>query len=430
MQLMPIMASPLEMHPIENQEAMDAELFLSLLEALSVDAAAPQTLGIEAKAPLDVVVAAPDAKEDDTDFALAAVLLSLVATPVPLEPMAQQESEALSPEEIAPVDVQGLIQTVSQSPLLSESVLVNLLQQLEASPIELPGELKQELEALVAVATGEHPQETEKFLAPKFGLTAPVSLPAKEQIQVEQAVLASLEPLFGPKEPDREQPLFFALFPPQVEPQSFVDSPQTVAPLVYLVPPEAESQEEPLSNLPQAIASVLEPEKPSFEEQVQDPPDPGFILNQGSKASETSKLDAPPAPHEPYSFEEVMSRATVRVGKQIQELAVRIQPQSLGKVLLRVAVEEGQLVAKFLTESNQAKGILELNLPQLRESLAKEGLVLERCQVALGWSQEFGQEQRQEHRSRYRPPRRAVNYEEHLTQSEPGEQVGLVNFLA
>ena len=141
------------------------------------------------------------------------------------------------------------------------------------------------------------------------------------------------------------------------------------------------------------------------------------------------KAEAPAAAMQPRDFQNLLTRATVRVEEKIQELAVKIQPQSLGKVMLQVSVEDGQVVAKFLTENNQAKEVLELSMPQLRETLAKEGLVLQRCEVSLAWSGDWGHRERQQQRQ-YQRPNRLVDYEEHLTEeAASGQPVGEVNYL-
>ena len=134
-----------------------------------------------------------------------------------------------------------------------------------------------------------------------------------------------------------------------------VELPQ-VQPLLYTVPP-IEQEEETISRLlTQTEVPGEEPEEVPRQE-LPKPQELGFVSVSQRREVVAGKVEAPPQPQEPFSFEQVMARATVRVGKEIQELAVKIRPQGLGRVLMQVAVEDGQLVAKFFTESNQAKGI-------------------------------------------------------------------------
>ena len=107
---------------------------------------------------------------------------------------------------------------------------------------------------------------------------------------------------------------------------------------------------------------------------------------------------------------------------------MKIQPQSLGKVLLKVAVEEdGKMVAKFVTENSQAKGILELTAPAA-EALAKKDCSLPAARWP--WPERIGERERRE-RMPYPRSNQIYHYEEQQLSEAPTpvQQTGGVNYL-
>lgn len=66
------------------------------------------------------------------------------------------------------------------------------------------------------------------------------------------------------------------------------------------------------------------------------------------------------------------------------EITVRLQPEHLGNLQMKVAVEGDQVAVKIHVESPLAKQMLENNLGQLRESLGSVGLRTDSISVSLG----------------------------------------------
>lgn len=445
MQLMPVLEISAETPLLQTAKATESELFLSLLAALTqqVTVVESGTFCEQPEVTYEPIVLETPEEEPKELLNLAAALLSMLASPVQVLPESPEQPELTfeATETIASVSLNPKLPVgPSQGVTLDPEIVSEFITSLGESPIQLPEGFVQELEKLVLATQSLEPRQN--FELAHFPQADIVPIP-QEPLRVNTQTAASiLNSFFQTTEPGEEKPILFALFPEQrvvqklEQPQELLITPQGETapkpPLYFLPVVQAEASRESFWEIaPHSLVQLAEApeEKPTSKGQTEQQPAGGFVLTPKSQEPQAIKLEAPPGLKAPFSFEETMARATVRVGEKIQEIAVKIQPQSLGKVLMRVAVEEGQLVAKFLTESNQAKGILELNLPQLRESLAKEGLVLERCEVAMAWSQEFGSKERQEQRRHHRP-RQAVHYEEHLTENTGPQQVGQVNFLA
>ena len=65
-------------------------------------------------------------------------------------------------------------------------------------------------------------------------------------------------------------------------------------------------------------------------------------------------------------------------------MIIKLKPDHLGKVTVEIAVENGAVTAKFLAESDKVKEILESNLQDLKDHLAKQGMVVQDLSVSVG----------------------------------------------
>lgn len=62
-------------------------------------------------------------------------------------------------------------------------------------------------------------------------------------------------------------------------------------------------------------------------------------------------------------------------------MKIELYPEFLGKLTIKVMVEEGAVTAKFITDNHQVKQMLEANLGMLRQSLENQGMRVERAEV-------------------------------------------------
>lgn len=84
----------------------------------------------------------------------------------------------------------------------------------------------------------------------------------------------------------------------------------------------------------------------------------------------------------------------------VTELQVQLKPESLGRVDLKVSMENGVLSARILVDNPGVKAALEANLPQLKQSLADQGIALQG--MTVGYGGERGQSQGDAQQSLYR----------------------------
>lgn len=84
----------------------------------------------------------------------------------------------------------------------------------------------------------------------------------------------------------------------------------------------------------------------------------------------------------------------------VTELQVQLKPESLGRVDLKVSMENGALSARILVDNPGVKAALEANLPQLKQSLADQGIALQG--MTVGYGGERGQSQGDAQQGLYR----------------------------
>ncbi len=63
------------------------------------------------------------------------------------------------------------------------------------------------------------------------------------------------------------------------------------------------------------------------------------------------------------------------------EMQIQLKPEFLGKILIKIALDDGVVTARFITESHQVKHQLEANLGSLKQSLEAQGLKVDRTEV-------------------------------------------------
>lgn len=76
-----------------------------------------------------------------------------------------------------------------------------------------------------------------------------------------------------------------------------------------------------------------------------------------------------------------------------QQIMLRLRPEELGNVNLKISVEKGILMAEFQVESQIVKEALESNMSDLKQSLAEKGYSIEGMQVSVGQDQTEQQSQ-------------------------------------
>jgi flagellar hook-length control protein FliK len=121
----------------------------------------------------------------------------------------------------------------------------------------------------------------------------------------------------------------------------------------------------------------------------------GGVSGTSADASETINLKSTPASRQA----EVADRARLvhRIAKAFQKMGVdggqvrlRMHPDDLGSVQLDMQVSGRKVSAKVIAESDEAVQLLQASLPELRQKLESQGLVVERLDVERRAEEETG----------------------------------------
>ncbi len=92
-----------------------------------------------------------------------------------------------------------------------------------------------------------------------------------------------------------------------------------------------------------------------------------------------NQLKIPPGPQE--VIEQILDKIEIIQSKKLAELTLELKPDVLGKMTIKLAMEEGSLIARFITDNLHVKNILESNLNSLRQTLESQGIKVEKTEV-------------------------------------------------
>lgn len=110
---------------------------------------------------------------------------------------------------------------------------------------------------------------------------------------------------------------------------------------------------------------------------------PNFQVTSSSSAAAT--LAQPmTADEEAANVKDILSQARIALKNGGGEIQMDLKPEGVGKVRLKVSVDDGQVNIQMLTENDTAKKMLEKGLGELKSSLAEHQLKVENLKVDVG----------------------------------------------
>ena len=81
---------------------------------------------------------------------------------------------------------------------------------------------------------------------------------------------------------------------------------------------------------------------------------------------------------------QVVEKFNLDIKDGISEMEIQLHPEELGKMQLKLVMEDGTVTAKFLTENSKVKELIEQNLSLLRDNLAEENIQWDEITVDVG----------------------------------------------
>lgn len=96
------------------------------------------------------------------------------------------------------------------------------------------------------------------------------------------------------------------------------------------------------------------------------------------------KPAAPPVPVENFSSEMtsfIINKLEIVKQTGFTEARISLNPEHLGQVDIKLTMQNGQLIAQFMTRSTDAKELIDQQMAQLRSALIAQGLQIEKIEV-------------------------------------------------
>ncbi len=94
------------------------------------------------------------------------------------------------------------------------------------------------------------------------------------------------------------------------------------------------------------------------------------------------------------AFEKIISSARLTRAGSTSELTMKLEPEHLGMLRVKMSVDKNNVMhARIQVESHEARTMIESNLPRLRESLAEQGIRVEKFNVDVRQDQQGQQQQ-------------------------------------
>lgn len=101
------------------------------------------------------------------------------------------------------------------------------------------------------------------------------------------------------------------------------------------------------------------------------------------KPSEVVTIPKAPIVDKTEVLAQLVKKAELLVGKTNSEMIMQLDPENLGKVTLKIAVERGNVTATFIAENQQVKALIESNTSSLREMLQEKGMNISAINVSV-----------------------------------------------
>lgn len=95
-------------------------------------------------------------------------------------------------------------------------------------------------------------------------------------------------------------------------------------------------------------------------------------------------------------FKQIVDKVKLIQDDFKQEIRIKLKPEILGELMLRMEMEKGDVVAKIMVDNYRTKEILETNLYQLKEDMRENGLEIKTFEVFVGTNEDFEREGRQD----------------------------------
>jgi len=162
-------------------------------------------------------------------------------------------------------------------------------------------------------------------------------------------------------------------------------------------PNDGKSKENSLQSLGKHSAKVTGQEFSAAQTQAMAKPDTLPLTGKiGGMGSADAVAGQAPKDHS-VNIQQVMNQANYMIKKGGGEAIIKLNPEGLGQVHLKVAVQDGKVNVMMNADSKEAKNIIESSLHDLKHSLSAKNLSLDSIKVDVGSSMSSSTENSNNH---------------------------------
>lgn len=104
-------------------------------------------------------------------------------------------------------------------------------------------------------------------------------------------------------------------------------------------------------------------------------------------------------------FKQIVEKAKFNIEDYKQEIRIKLKPEILGELMLKMEMEKGFILAKIMVDNYRTKEIIEANLYQLKEDMRENGLEIKTFEVFVGTNEDFEKEGRRNFNLNKKPNR-------------------------
>ena len=105
-----------------------------------------------------------------------------------------------------------------------------------------------------------------------------------------------------------------------------------------------------------------------------------------------AKTNITPEVNKDSIVDQVIEQAKLLLKDDKSEIKIKLKPEILGDLFLKIEVENGVVAAKAVVDNYKTKEIIESNFTQLRESLKEQGFDIKAFEVFVGSNGDFERE--------------------------------------
>ena len=90
--------------------------------------------------------------------------------------------------------------------------------------------------------------------------------------------------------------------------------------------------------------------------------------------------------------QQIVDKVKLIVNDNKQEIRIKLKPEILGELMLKMEVVKGDVLAKIMVDNHRTKELIEANLFQLKEDMKENSLEIKTFEVFVGSNEDFDRE--------------------------------------